>query len=694
MHDLGMISKEEAESSKNEKLVFQAASDNIQAPHSVFYIKELLDQEYGERVVEQGGLKIVTSLDMRLQLIAEETLKAYKGRLKTGGAENASLVAINPKTGDVLAMVGSIDYFDREIDGNVNVAVRIRSPGSSIKPFVYAAAFQKGYRPETILVDVNTDFGQGYTPKNYDLAEHGPVSMRVALGNSYNIPAVKTLYLAGVKNAVNLAQAMGLATLTDPDRYGLSLVLGGGEVRLLDITSAYGVFANEGTRLASRAILKVEHDTEVLFDITKEPVQGTEALDAQTARTVTNVLADNSARALVFGAQSALQLGVRPVAAKTGTTQDFRDGWTIGYTPSLVTGVWTGNNDNSPMNGKSAGAHTAAPIWNAFMKKALEGTPIEQFTNPEPTTPSQNGVIDGKIPEVKGKWVPETQTLYTLDCPIDTGEVRTFKELHDILFYVRKSDPNGQGPAQAEADPQFIHWESGITEWIAKHNQEKKDDPNEPIYTTSLPIPSCNIKDSEEIPKVRIVSPSETVLRNSPVKVTAEIESSHPIKFVRFLLDGQEIAKREKSDSYEASFSFPSSFVGRKTLVIQAITEDSLIGVAHRTFIINPDSTLPAIKLHTPTNNTTMSESSFPLTIKTTATDASGIDFVDILYSKEGSNSTSRIARVTTPAVSPANRYDATWGTSPGPGTYTVYAVAYDKTGNTKESARHTITIE
>ncbi len=694
MVDLKMITKEEGDAAKNEKLAFQAASENIQAPHFVFYIKELLDQEYGERVVEQGGLKIITSLDMRLQLIAEETLKNSKDRLKAGGAENGSLVAINPKTGDVLAMVGSVDYFSKEIDGNVNIAVRNRSPGSSIKPFIYTAAFQKGYRPDTILVDALTDFGQGYTPKNYDLKEHGPVSMRTALDNSYNIPAVKTLYLAGVKNTVDLAQKMGLTTLTDPDRYGLSLALGGGDVRLLDMAGAFGIFANEGTKVPSRAILKVEHSNEVLFDASKNPVQGTQALDPQIARTLTNVLADNNARAATFGARSPLQLGVRPVAAKTGTSQDFRDGWTYGYTPSLVTGVWTGNNDNSPMKNNSDGVVTAGPIWNTFMRKALEGTPIEQFTNPEVVEPSPNGIINGNIPEVKGKWVEETQTLYTLDCPIDAGQIRTFKELHDILFYIRKADPNGQPPAQAEADPQFIHWESGVSAWIAKHNLEKKDDPNEPLYTTSLPTPSCNVGSSEDLPKVRITSPNETVIKSSPVSVHAEVESSHPIKSVRFLLDGQEIAKRDRSDSYEASFSFPTSFSGRKTLMIQAITEDNFIGVAHRTFIINPDSSAPTIKLHTPANNATISESSFPLTVKTTATDSSGIDFVDILYTKEGASGTSRVARVTTPATSPANRYDSNWTTPPGPGTYVIYAVAYDKTGNTTESERHTITIK
>ncbi len=694
MQSLGMITQEEADGAKAEKLSYVAASENIQAPHFVFYIKELLDKEYGERVVEQGGLKIITSLDMRLQLIAEETLKAYQDRLKSGGAENASLVSINPKNGDILAMVGSIDYFNEEIDGNVNVSIRLRSPGSSIKPFVYGAAFQKGYRPETILIDAETDFGQGYTPKNYDLRERGPVSMRSALAGSFNIPAVKTLYLAGVNNAVQFAQDAGLATLTDPDRYGLSLVLGGGEVRLLDLTSAYGVFANEGTRFPSRAILKVEHGEDVLFDASKDAPQGTPAIDAQVARTVTNILSDNNARAPVFGSNSPLQLGARPVAAKTGTTQDFRDGWTLGYTPSLAAGVWTGNNDNSPMNAKSAAAHTAGPIWNAFMRKALEGTPIEQFTRPEPQQPSPNSIINGNLPEVKGKWAEETQTLYTLDCPIDIGQPKTFKEVHSILFYTRKGSPNGQPPAQAEADPQFSSWEEGVKRWMQKHNEQKKDDLNEPVYTTSLPTPACNIGSSDELPKVTIASPNETVLKDSPVTIRAEVESKHSIKNVRFLLDNQEIALRGPSDSYEASFSFPSSFSGRKTLLIQAITENNLIGIAHRTFIINPDSKAPSITLHTPANNSKLTAASFPAAVKVTATDESGIQLVDILYTKEGTSGTKRIARVTSPSAGPANRYDAVWGDSPGPGVYTIYAIAHDKTGNTTESAKHTIIIE
>lgn len=688
---LNMISKDEAAQAKAEKFAFQPQTENILAPHFVFYIQELLDQQYGTQVIDQGGLKIITTLDMRLQTIAEDSLKQYQAKLTANGAKNASIVAINPKNGDILAMVGSIDYFNKDIDGNVNVSIRNRSPGSSIKPFVYAEAFAKGYRPETLLVDASTDFGQGYKPQNYDLRDHGIVSMRAALDNSLNIPAVQTLYLSGVKDVVGLAQKMGIPTLTNPDRYGLSLVLGGGEVTLLDMTSAYGVFANEGVRFPARGILKIDHGKENLFDASKNEPQGTQALDPQVARTVTNVLSDNNSRGMVFGLRSPLQLGARPVAAKTGTSQDFRDGWTYGYTPSLVAGVWTGNNDNSPMKNNSDGVVTAGPIWNTFMRQALDQTPIEQFTAPEPLPPAAHDIVGGKLAEVKGKWVEDTQTLYTLDCPIDAGQIKTFQELHSILFYTRKGDPNGPPPAQAEADPQFANWEASVAAWRDKQNQDTKADPNAPRYVASLPTPSCNIGSSDELPKVQILTPDTTILKSSPVAITAKVDSSHPLKTVRFLLDGQEIASLQPGDSYSASFSFPSSFAGRKTLVIQAITQDNFIGTAHRTFVINPDPNPPKVTLNTPQDGSTIT--SFPYTAKVTATAHAGIDFVDVLYVKDGGNGTQRIARVTTPSASGPNRYDTVWQDSAGPGTYHIYAVAYDKTGNTTQSAMNTVTV-
>lgn len=693
MASLKIITTEQADKAKKEEVTFQPARENIQAPHFVFYVKEQLDDDFGQRLVDQGGLKVVTTLDMRLQKIAEDVLKNRQDQLKKLGASNAAIVAINPKNGDILAMAGSIDYFNEDIDGNVNVAVRHRSPGSSIKPFVYAAAFKKGYTPETILVDAETDFGQGYKPKNYNLKENGPVTMRQALANSLNIPAVQTLYLAGVKDATKLAHDMGMESLTDPDRYGLSLVLGGGEVRLLDEVSAYGVFANEGLRFDPRSILKVEDKTKTLFDVADGEQAGRQIIEPQVARQVASVLSDNNARALVFGTSTPLQMGSRPVAAKTGTTQDFRDGWTMGFTPSIAVGVWTGNNDNSPMGSRSDGVVTAGPIWNAFMRQALANTPIEQFVAPE-VKEVPHGVLRNQMAELKGRFVEETQTLYTVDCPVALGQVKTFKELHSILFYVRRDNPQGPPPDRAESDPQFDNWETAVSIWRDKHNAETKDKPEEPVYLASLPTPSCNIGNPEDVPRVRIVEPEQTKVKQGTTTVKAEIESPQPIKEVRFVMDGKVLASRGPSDSYSANVTFSASDTGRKTVQVLAITENNLVGQGHITFLVNSDDSAPAITLHTPQNNANLKATSFPLIVKVTATDKSGIAQVDMLFQKEGEARTSRIGRSSAQATTAPNRYEASWADSPGPGTYQVYAVAYDKTGNTAESARHSVTIE
>lgn len=693
MASLKIITEAQAEAAKKEEVAFQPARENIKAPHFVFYVKEQLDDDFGERLVDQGGLKVITTLDMRLQQLAEDVLKNRQEQLKKLGASNAAIVAINPKNGDILAMAGSIDYFNEDIDGNVNVAVRHRSPGSSIKPFVYAAAFKKGYTPETVLVDAETDFGQGYKPKNYNLKENGPVTMRQALANSLNIPAVETLYLAGVKDATKLAHDMGMDSLTDPDRYGLSLVLGGGEVRLLDEVSAYGVFANEGLRFDPRSIVKVEDKTKTLFDIGEVEQTGRQIIEPQVARQVTSILSDNSARALVFGTNTPLQLGSRPVAAKTGTTQDFRDGWTMGFTPSLAVGVWTGNNDNSPMGSRSDGVVTAGPIWNAFMRQALANTPIEQFVTPE-SKEVPHGILRNQLSEIKGRWVEETQSLYTVDCPIALGQVKTFKELHSLLFYVRRDAPQGPPPDRAENDSQFDNWESAVAAWRDKHNAETKDKPEEPVYVASLPTPSCNIGNPEEVPKVRVVEPQQTRVKQGNVTVKVEVDSPQPLKEVRFLMDGKVLATRGPSDSYSATVTFSSTDTGRKTVQILAITENNLVGQNHITFLVNADDSAPAITLHTPQNNSSLKPTNFPLIVKVTATDKSGIAQVDMLFQKEGESRTSRIGRTDTLALTAPNRYEVSWKDSPGPGTYFVYAIAYDKTGNSAESARHTVIVE
>jgi hypothetical protein len=356
--------------------------------------------------------------------------------------------------------------------------------------------------------------------------------------------------------------------------------------------------------------------------------------------------------------------------------------------------VWTGNNDNSPMGQRADGVRTAAPIWNSFMREALTGTPIEQFVKPEPLENIPHGILRGTLPEVKGKWDSSTNILYAPDCPVALGIPKTFKELHSILFYVRRTNPLGDPPKDAHLDPQFSRWEAAVAAWREKHNQKTRDDPAQPLYVDPLPTPVCEVGNQENLPQVRITKPTSSILHQSPVTVEAEIDSPKPLQEVRFLLDGKEIAKISPGESYTASFSFPDDFSGRKTILVLAVTEDKLVGKAQQTFVINPDESAPAITLHTPQNGKHLSASDFPQTMKVSATDPSGIDFVDVLYRKSDQSKSSRIGRTSTPSSAGANRYEIVWEDSPGPGTYEVFAVAYDKTGNSTESNTNSITIE
>uniref|UniRef100_A0A7C4M2K4 Penicillin-binding protein n=1 Tax=candidate division CPR3 bacterium TaxID=2268181 RepID=A0A7C4M2K4_UNCC3 len=391
MASLDLINKEEAEEAKKEEIKFTEQNEGILAPHFVMYVKELLAEKFGESKLQAGGFVVTTSLDIEKQKIAEEVMVGQKDYMKSKGASNASLVSMDPKTGEILAMVGSMDYFDTENDGNVNVSVRLRQPGSSLKPLIYAAAFEKGYSPATMLMDVETDFGQGYKPQNYDRIFRGPVSIRQSLGNSLNIPAVKVLALVGVKEATDFVQRLGLKSLNDPDRYGLSLVLGGGEVKLLELVHAYSVLANEGIKHEIRPILKItDNNGKVLEEYKKEDDKGERVLDENIAYMVSNVMSDDSARAAIFGMGGVLTLPGRPVAAKTGTTDEYRDAWTVGYTPSLVTAVWAGNNDNSPMNAVTSGITGATPIWHNIMAEILKNNAYQaQFIPPKELVPVQ-----------------------------------------------------------------------------------------------------------------------------------------------------------------------------------------------------------------------------------------------------------------------------------------------------------------
>lgn len=397
---LNFITKEQAQEAKKEELTFPLTSRTIKAPHFVLDIQQYLLDKYGETFLKEGGFKIYTTLDWELQEIAETAIKEGAERNKANNAHNASLVAINPKTGEVLSMVGSVDWFadpypenctsgkDCLLDPKLNVATyRIgRQPGSAFKPFVYATAFSAGYNSEYIVIDEPTNFGRwgdkDYEPQNYDGLFRGPVTLRQALAQSLNIPAVKTLlYLAGLEESLNTARSLGITTLNRPSSfYGPAIVLGGGEVRLLDITSAYGVFGNEGFLVQPHSIIKIEDSKgNIIEKNNKTPRQ---VLKKEAAQIINDVLSDNNARAPMFGYNSNLYIPGYQVAAKTGTTNDYKDAWTIGYTPSLSVGVWVGNNNNAKMSAK-ASVTLAGYTWKIFMTKALSKFLKEDF-NPPP----------------------------------------------------------------------------------------------------------------------------------------------------------------------------------------------------------------------------------------------------------------------------------------------------------------------
>ncbi len=442
----------------------------LRAPHFVFYVIDQLVQQFGHDLVYQGGLRITTTLDYGLQQAGQQIVTDQVSKIKTDHhATDGSLVAINPKTGEIVAMVGSANYNDASINGQVNIATALRQPGSTVKPFTYAAAFERGYSPASIVVDAKTQFPinqqqlngtwrpsavsdpatDPYAPCNYDNQApgcppqyfHGPISMRRALGNSLNVPAVKTLEYAGIDSMVSLARAMGITTWTQPaGSYGLSVTLGGSEVRLLDLTSAYGVFAAQGVRhppIAWRDIRDIYGHVYSHFD-DAHPDPGARILSPQVSFLITDVLSDDSARALEFGTGSGLVLS-RPAAAKTGTTDSFRDNWTVGYTPNLVTGVWVGNADNTPMK-DVIGITGAGPIWHDFMESALRPIPVEQFLPPAGLVQERVSNLTGLIP------VQPTGTekiVYTKLPNVDkyVGNYVTTGEPSHVDWFIAGSEP-------------------------------------------------------------------------------------------------------------------------------------------------------------------------------------------------------------------------------------------------------------
>lgn len=382
MFEQGYIGAEQKEAAAAASLQYAGMERNIAAPHFVMYVRQQLEQKYGPDLLYRTGLHVYTTLDSKLQAVAEQLVRSHVASLNARHVSNGALLAMRPDTGEILAMVGSADFFDARIDGQVNVTLQARQPGSTVKPITYLAAFQRGWAPSTIIVDEPTSFPDGanpdFRPVNYDDEFHGPVSIRSALANSYNIPAVKTLQYVGVQDMVATARRLGIRSWTRPD-YGLSLTLGSGDATLLEMVGVYGVLANEGRLTPPVSVLKVTDSLGRVFEQSGQPAPE-RVVEPEYAYLITDILSDDEARVPAFGRSNPLAIG-RPAAVKTGTTNDYRDNWTIGYTPELVVGVWVGNNDNTEMRGVS-GISGAAPIWHDFMTSALNDSPVTQFRRP------------------------------------------------------------------------------------------------------------------------------------------------------------------------------------------------------------------------------------------------------------------------------------------------------------------------
>lgn len=571
MKDLGKISSEDYNDAIAEKVQFLSKNDSsIRAPHFVMYIKDLITQKYGEDVVTNGGLRVITTLDFGLQQTAEEVITKFAPSLESNfNASNTAMVAIDPKTGDVLVMVGSKDYFSSTIEGNFNIALAKRQPGSTFKPFVYATAFKKGLTPETVLFDSRTEFSlyctpEGkpknptddpekvcYSPEEFDSIYSGPMTIREALAHSRNIPAVKALYITGLRDSLETASDMGITGLNDPNRYGLTLVLGGGEVSLLDLTSAYGVFANDGLRNPYRSILRVEDSKGVVLESVPDSPSPTMALEPEISRQISSILSDPKARM-----DSLKPIGEsigRPVAMKTGTTNDYRDVWAVGYTPNLAVGAWAGKNDNTPMQHNVAGL-IISPIWGAFVSQAVKGLPVENFPSPTPTPSDIKPVLRGTWQGGMSYWKDEVSgKLATDHTPPETRKEVVFPSVHTILHWINKDDPRGPVPSDPKQDPQYEYWEYAVRKWFDEYQKSHPD--FKETTAVSVPTQTDDVHVPEKSPRISFISPGpgSVIGQNDSLNIRLQQTGPYQPRKSEVYLNGRYVLTSER-DPLNISF--------------------------------------------------------------------------------------------------------------------------------------------
>ncbi|MFH1298740.1 MAG: penicillin-binding protein [Patescibacteria group bacterium] len=561
-----------------QKIEFKEYAESIIAPHFVLYVKQLLEEKYGAEVVEQGGLKVYTTLDPEMQTYAEEAIEAYKDSNFTNyGATNAALLAIKPDTGQILSMVGSADYFDEEIDGNVNIVTRLRQPGSAFKPFVYALAFLNRYSPATVLYDVKTKFGPD-EPNNYDGNFFGPISMREALAQSRNIPAAKTFYLAGGEDAiVDFVSDFGIKSLSPEGDYGWPLALGAGEMTMLELVNAYTVFATNGYFLEASPILKIENAEGDTLEEWEEP-EPTSVLDEQVSYLITDILADTEYR---LG--SNLTVSGKINAAKTGTSNKKLDdgeilpnnSWTIGYTTDLVAGVWVGNADGSTMYWNASGYATAAPIWKKFMGSALVDYESTPFPRPADIKDIAISMATGKLPsgETPSEFIKtEKFASFAVPTEIDDGFITLEVDIESNLI------ANEYTPAESVREityriykslfPEYLDWASGVETWLA--NQVEAGEIEIP------PTEEDNIHTAETAagaPTITITSPSAfSAIKTGTTEVEVEVSAPGGIKKVEFYV-GDALQFTSSEAPYTGSIRLASTY-SKTTIKITAKVYD------------------------------------------------------------------------------------------------------------------------
>jgi penicillin-binding protein 1C len=693
MVELGYITQQQSDEAHSVSVEFEFSQfrEDIKYPHFVFYVRELLEKKFGDAAVEQGGLRVYTTINPNIQDVAEESIAARKERNQTAyDASNMALLSVDPTNGQILAMVGSADYFDDEIDGKVNVVTRLRSPGSSFKPIVYAAGFLNGFAPASVLFDVETDFGNDYKPKNFDGTFKGPVNVRTALGNSLNIPAVKMAFLAGVDNVLNLARSMGAESLQgDSELYGISIGLGTGEVPMIEMVKAYTVFARGGSKIDFNPFLRIEDSQgSVIEDFEKATVKSEDVLDPEVAYLVTNVLSDSSARPEWGGV---LNIGTHPNAAKTGTsnkrivkngvdTVKPGDVWTIGYTTRVVTAVWAGNNNNDPMNNNASGAVVAAPVWNAVMKKAVENHPVESFPVPKGITEVEVAKYSGKLPSAT---TPSdqivTDVFASFGVPTEEDDVYgTF-----VVDGVTRKLATEFTPESALVSatmlnfhserPDFPNWEEPVQEWV----KENFSDPN---LLTQAPTEYDDVHTATTgsiVPSLQILSPTDGgIVGFGPVGVIVDIDSQRRIDRVDYFIDGTLVDSQLKSP-YRSSFTLSQDEYPKGEHSLTAKVYDHLLYSASQTITLDlggTDKQPPEIEFLYPRNNETLPVGS-SLKLQVRAFDKQG-DVKQVEYSFDGN----RFATVTEAP------FAFTYNFKEARGSHRLTAQAVDFAGNTSQT--------